>query len=204
MLLFFDTETTGMVDWHLPTDDSSQPDIVQLAALLLDDDGSERGCFSGIVNPGVDIPERIAAIHGITTDISARCGLSPVTALSVFARMMDLATTIVAHNIDFDISAIQTMAARHGKGRPFSFEGKVRSCTMKTATPICKIAKPNPRREDDYKWPKLAECVRIFFGEEFAGAHDALNDVRACARVYFHLRSLTETVQAAPQENVNQ
>jgi hypothetical protein len=36
----------------------------------------------------------------------------------------------------------------------------------------------------------LAECVKHFFGEDLAGAHDALVDVRACARVFFRLRDL--------------
>lgn len=40
------------------------------------------------------------------------------------------------------------------------------------------------------KAPKLAECVKHFFGEDLAGAHDALVDVRACARVFFRLRDL--------------
>jgi DNA polymerase-3 subunit epsilon len=40
------------------------------------------------------------------------------------------------------------------------------------------------------KAPKLEECIHHFFGETLAGAHDALVDVRACARVYFHLQTL--------------
>ena len=29
--------------------------------------------------------------------------------------------------------------------------------------------------------------MSCFFGEEISGAHDALVDTRACARVYYHL-----------------
>jgi len=44
------------------------------------------------------------------------------------------------------------------------------------------INKPKP--------PKLEECIRHFFGEELDGAHDAMVDVVACRRVFFHLRTL--------------
>lgn len=40
------------------------------------------------------------------------------------------------------------------------------------------------------KPPKLEECIRHFFDEALEGAHDALVDVRACARVHRHLISL--------------
>ena len=38
------------------------------------------------------------------------------------------------------------------------------------------------------KPPKLEECMKHFFGEEFPGAHDAMVDTRACARVYWRLQ----------------
>jgi len=40
------------------------------------------------------------------------------------------------------------------------------------------------------KPPKLEECIRHFFNEELDGAHDAMVDVRACRRVYFHLQTM--------------
>ena len=49
------------------------------------------------------------------------------------------------------------------------------------------IVKAKPKRNGQWKWPKLEECVRHFFGETLVGAHDALTDVRATARVFYHL-----------------
>lgn len=40
------------------------------------------------------------------------------------------------------------------------------------------------------KPPKLEECIRHFFNEDLDGAHDAMIDVAACRRVYFHLKTL--------------
>ena len=62
---------------------------------------------------------------------------------------------------------------------------KPRFCTMKSTTDICRI--PSPR--GGYKWPKLGEAYKHFFGEELQGAHDAMNDVRAAMRIYFHLKN---------------
>jgi DNA polymerase-3 subunit epsilon len=40
------------------------------------------------------------------------------------------------------------------------------------------------------KWkpPNLGECYRFLFEEELVGAHGALTDAKACARVYFELQ----------------
>ncbi len=48
-----------------------------------------------------------------------------------------------------------------------------------------------------YKWPKLQETYKFLFGEEFEGAHDAMADVRACARIYFELRNRS-VISATP------
>jgi DNA polymerase-3 subunit epsilon len=40
------------------------------------------------------------------------------------------------------------------------------------------------------KQAKLSECITHFFNEDLTGAHDALVDVRACARVFFHLKNM--------------
>nr|WP_299241463.1 hypothetical protein [uncultured Halomonas sp.] len=40
-ILFFDTETTGLPDWKVPSDSEHQPHLVQLAAVLADDDARQ-------------------------------------------------------------------------------------------------------------------------------------------------------------------
>lgn len=192
MLLFFDTETTGKVDFKMPPTHECQPHLVQLAAMLTEDDGTPRATFSFIVKPdGWTVPDDVAAIHGITTEIAERVGLplfSVCRALYILARR---SAVVVAHNLDFDEVVIRAAFFRSHSVREVEiFPEQDRFCTMKAATPVCKIPHANPRNPTDYKWPKLAECVRMFFNEEHVGAHDALNDVRACARVYFHLLAL--------------
>ena len=187
MILFFDTETTGFPLKQFPASHVDQPYLVQLAALLTEDDGRERASMNCIIEPtGYQIPDKVAAIHGISTDLARRCGVPLSTALRLFICLSRRADRLVAHNIQFDCAIIETAMSRV----PAIPHEPIYDtyCTMKAATAICKIPSANPHFSA-YKWPKLSECYKIFFGEDLVGAHDALVDVRACARVYFHLTS---------------
>lgn len=191
MILFFDTETTGFYQDRLPVDHPDQPHIVQLAAELCDDDANPVAGFSLIVAPSVMIPERASAVHGITDQRAAQLGVNTETALSLFTHLYQRADIVCAHNIKFDRGVMEAAIARHyGRVMPLR---KTLFCTMEAATDIINlpptdrmlaagITKPKP--------PKLEECVRHFFDEALDGAHDAMIDVAACRRVYFHLKSL--------------
>ena len=68
---------------------------------------------------------------------------------------------------------------------------------MTSAAPIVNLPPTDRMRaagRTGPKSPKLSECVQHFFSEEMIGAHDAMVDVRACARVFFHLKSLQKVV----------
>ena len=191
MLLFFDTETTGMVDRYLPPDHEHQPHMVQIAALLTDDDGAEVSSINLVVCPGVPVPVQASNIHGITDEIAKHKGITPHCAAAAFYGLSCRADTLVAHNIDFDVIVVSAQLSRLGKPEHCKEIGRLPTfCTMKAATPICQIPHTNPRSATDYKWPKLEEAFRHFFGRELEGAHDALVDVRACRDVYFALKDL--------------
>lgn len=187
--LIFDTETTGMVDWRHPDDHARQPHIVQLAAALFD--GRELvGQMSTIICPRGDdgqvipVPEHVAAIHGIDAAKAERLGISRRTALRMFGQMSMVAERIVAHNISFDATVIAAEWAREAQvaliaGR---WDELPRVCTMVLSTPVIKISGPR-----GWKWPKLIEAHQYFTGEGFDGAHDAMADVQACARVLWGL-----------------
>ncbi len=192
MILFFDTETTGFFDDRIPVDHEAQPYIVQLAAQLCQEDGLPVAGFSFVVsNPGVEVPERAAAVHGITTEKAIQFGVSAEFALSAFTHLYQRADLVCAHNIKFDKGIIEVAIARHyGRTMPLR---KPLFCTMDAASPIVNLpptermvaagfTKPKP--------PKLEECIQHFFGEKLDGAHDAMVDVAACSRVYFYLKSL--------------
>ncbi len=199
MILFFDTETTGLPNFRAPMDDPSQPHLVQLACLLTEDDGTERASLSLIVNPGVPIPAGASAVHGITDLIADRAGVFNETAVAMWSRLAERADLLVAHNIRFDMAIMAAAHARHSPGGLLKMDkahaGRPRFCTLDAAAPIVNLPPTEKMVAAGFnkpKPPKLEECVKHFFGEALNGAHDALVDVRACARVFFHLKQIKE------------
>ena len=67
--LIFDSETTGKALWKEPADDPRQPRIVQLGAILYDDERRVVAEMNLVVRPdGWTVPAEAAAIHGFTTE----------------------------------------------------------------------------------------------------------------------------------------
>jgi DNA polymerase-3 subunit epsilon len=186
MILFFDTETTGKADFRSSPDAPHQPRLVQFAALLCKDDGEEVQSANLIIKPeGFTIPESASAIHGITTEQAVAVGVDCSIARHLYRRWWNASSVVVAHNIQFDLLIMDGELFRHAGGQKAWGEARDTFCTMQAMTPICKL----PGNYGDYKWPKLQEAHKHAFGQEFDGAHDALADVRACARVYLWIKN---------------
>jgi DNA polymerase III epsilon subunit-like protein len=178
-ILFFDTETTGKIKPRQPL-----PDIVQLAAVLTDDDLNEIVALNNIVYPTYwTISDEVAAIHGISHAKAEAEGLALPDVMSVFLALTGVATKFVIHNAEYDVPVIENALARI-KSEAKPFEGKPPLCTMRAAKPVLKLPNRNPYVNDAYKFPSLSECHKFFFQEDFDGAHDALVDVRATIKVY--------------------
>lgn len=186
LLLFIDTETTGMFRRELPWNDPSQPRMVQVAAILSDSAGQPMAEFSTTIKPCGQwtVTDGAAAVHGFTTEHCEKYGLAIRPVLDVLDGMFSLASHIVAHNSGFDSQIIRGEFSRiiGESANPT----KPWHCTMLESTPILKI--PSPRRLGDYKWPTLSEAYRHFTKSELQNAHDALADVRACKDIYFAIR----------------
>jgi DNA polymerase-3 subunit epsilon len=103
LIAFFDTETTGLPAFKLPSDHHSQPHIVDICVLLYTPDGVLVDSFEAMVKPdGWVIPDEVAAIHGITTAMALDHGIPEVEALGGFHRIIERAGLRVAHNVSFD------------------------------------------------------------------------------------------------------
>lgn len=182
-LLFYDTETTGKFDFNSPATADHQPRIVQLAALLTDAEGKTMASFQTLVSPdGWEIETEAAAVHGISAELCVGYGSDIRGVLNTFGRMLLRAETIIGHNEDFD----HCMMLREFALLKLTFPQRQTFCTMHASTPHCKL----PGRYGDYKWPKLTEAYKHFFGKDFDGAHDAMADVLACRDIYFALKKL--------------
>jgi DNA polymerase-3 subunit epsilon len=187
-ILFFDTETTGKAARGKPPTDEAQPDLVQLGAILTDDDLNELITLDRIVFPTYwTIPDEAAAIHGISQAKAEAEGLSLPDVMDVFCALLGVAQRVVAHNSDFDVIIIQRALARLKRPVTDPFVGKEVRCTMKASKPILQLPNRNPYINDKYKFPKLVEVHQHYFGVGIDGAHDALVDVRATIPVYAKL-----------------
>ena len=206
MILFFDTETTGI------RKNGFIPRVVQIGALLADNEGRTISELNVLRHPeGFDeVPVEASNVHGFTTDMVKEYGISREIGLMTFFELLDKADVLVAHNIEYDLDLmnieINEFSGDHvmkdlwreclGKAQIF--------CTMNQSRDLIQLplsaAQASVFKDkgitQQYKNPRLTEAYRHFFNEDFEGAHDAMADVRACRDVYFKLHSLKDEVAA--------
>lgn len=186
--LFFDTETNGYPGSNMKPWDQR---IVELAAILCDEQGKELHCFDAIVDPGdyVDIHSDSAAIHGISYQLAREVGLPLTIVLAYFFNLCKNTDRFVAHNLDFDMRVVDGELSRLKKNKPW--EGKPGFCTMKSCTDLVCLpptGKMQAAGRNHHKSPKLEEAYEFFFKEPHKGAHNALADARACKRIFYHIQ----------------
>jgi len=192
-VLFFDTETTGLNNDKKPPTDPCQPMPMQLGLKL---DGLERrevGAISTMVKThGRWTPHPKAVnVHGISAPVADAYGTELITAYELWTDYVAAADILVAHNANYDITVMRRAAKVYAEDTETEyqdpFEGKKVICTMLACIDIVKAP---PRRNGQWKWPKLEECTQHFFGHGVEGAHDALSDVKATAKVFYHLMDI--------------
>ena len=195
MILVFDTETTGLPDFKARSNDPKQPHLVQIALIRYADDGTEARAKTLIVKPnGWIISPEVTAIHGISHERAMDEGVPENEAVAAYIMSQAVCSLRVAHNTPFDDRIIRIAMTRCGVERDFieAIEKRTAFDTCTAAKPIMKLP-PTDRQIaagfTGYKSPNLGECIRHFFDEDLPGAHDALVDARACARIYFKIRS---------------
>jgi DNA polymerase-3 subunit epsilon len=205
-VLVFDTETTGVnISETFQTKDQAAPLQFYGAIYSPPDDLHEWYATNEHellvlpamqpvveVNILIQVPDQLTveagavAVHGISREKANKYGISRDNAAHVISDLLDIADIAVAHNIDFDRRILNHFLFSEKVEFPVpassAFDGLELFCTMKTLAPVCKI----PSRNGGFKWPKLIEAYRFFFGRDFAGnAHDARADSIACAELYF-------------------
>ena len=193
--LFFDTETTGLVLPGKSPTDPAQPMPVQLGLKLDAPDRKEMGAMNYLIKtdnciktPQWLIQDRASEVTGINNAMADQYGISFISGMETFFDYMEIAEIVIAHNARFDVTvmrrATKVYCDETGHKLFDPFEDKKVICTMLSAI---NIVKAKPKRNGQWKWPRLEECVMAFFGRKLEGAHDALNDVRATAEVFYHL-----------------
>lgn len=195
MLLFLDTETSGLVKHGLPMNHPSQPDLVQLSCMLCDDNGGTRGTLDLIIRPDErEIPPESSEIHGITTELAMRYGVPRLAALAAFNALAGSAEKMIGYNCGFDLFVINRAFMLHDR----------QSRAPSELVDVMMMAKdelklPPNFAGGDYKWPKLGEAYEHVTGKTLEGAHDSLNDVRATMDLYYTLLERGHREQQPPR-----
>ena len=187
LILFYDTETTGLVNFKEPSEHPDQPHIVQLAAALVD--SKTRKTLSSIdviIKPnGYEISPEMTAIHGISNELANDVGVDLKHVLPMFLTLAN-GKKRVAYNQQFDARIVRI--AQHKLGHMFTeddlelWKTGDAECAMRMAHKYTNLPKN--------KLPKLQEAHHHFFGFEFEDAHSAMADVQACIAIYFVIKDL--------------
>jgi DNA polymerase III subunit epsilon len=183
--LVFDTETTGTPKNYKAsmTDLENWPRIIQLAWARYDNETLIDSSVDLIKPEGWEMPKgEFWVNNGFTQEKSLTEGISIKEVLIKFIDQIEICNFLIAHNINFDynVSGAEMIRAQ------VKSKNKINKlCTMQLSTDFCNI--PGPYGP---KWPKLEELHNKLFGIGFEGAHDAMNDVRACAKCFFELKKL--------------
>lgn len=182
LILFKDTETTGIPDWKQPSESECQPHLVQLAGLLVDEQSREIvKRLELIIKPdGWVIPDEVAAIHGITTEIALRDGVPEIDALNQLLEMWN-GCTRVSHNKTFDQRIIRIATKRYLSEEISERWADKDSylCTMRMY-----------QQQFGGKNTNLATCYEKLTGKTLENAHTAMADTQACMEIYFALKDL--------------
>jgi len=182
--LVFDTETNGMRPKGKNPPLSSEPALVQVAAIMYWGRRPVAHCsfFMQPLNAdrsNATIPtEKFFIDSGITQETIDACGSSYKVGIAVFNNLVRLSDRLVAHNILFDDPVMRAAYSRIS-AKQDEYWRTPKFCTMKTLEPILKLP-----GKYGYKFPSLDESYRALVDPHgFEGAHDAMVDVEACAKV---------------------
>jgi len=184
MYLIFDTETTGVPKNYKGDlkDSDNWPRVIQLAYALFDENGNCILKAVDLIRPdNWIIPnEKFWIDNGFSTQHNLKNGIPFVESASGFISALSMCNYLISHNMQFDYPIMIAEFYRYGlksKNKPN------RICTMTSTTSFCQL--PGKR---GFKWPKLEELHIKLFKTGFDGAHDAMNDVLACARCFFEAK----------------
>ena len=197
--LIFDLETTGLWRSGLDPLDPEQPDIVQLAAAVVDSEELvvRSGMNAILYIPRESSPEALKA-HGITVEMQRQFGLQPRQTLLYFLDLAALCSRVFAYNLSFDLAVMNRAIERlvyggttPGFGRTATaLDVKSHHCVMRALTPVmmlpwpgCKAAEEAAEKYGPYKHPSLEDAYSWYVDTEGYNQHNAWADTMATLMV---------------------
>lgn len=112
-LLAFDLETTGT--------DVQSDRVVTASVVHMHPDGTNH-VMEWIVDPGVEIPEEAAAVHGVTTEVAREKGVNPKEALVEIVDEFQAAASkgwaLAGYNLAYDLTLLFNELRRYDVPKP--------------------------------------------------------------------------------------
>jgi DNA polymerase-3 subunit epsilon len=163
----FDLETTGV--------DVSRDRIVTAHVGVLDATGTVRSARDWLADPGVEIPEGAAAIHGISTE-HARSAGRPAhevvgEVVGALRELFDAGIPVVAYNAPYDFSLLKYEALRHGVS------------PILAPSPVIDPLVVDKAYDRWRRGKRTLEVVAAHYAVRLEAAHEASADAIAAGRV---------------------
>jgi DNA polymerase-3 subunit alpha len=196
MFLIFDLETTGLPIFNTTgkyrfhsfryLNKYDQSRIVSISWILLDNSGKITKQEYYIIRPldfTIDNASKATEINGITSEIAHERGVLWETMYRAFLEDVKKCHSLVAHNIQFDVSIMLSEMFRYNKQQGIEqFLAKKKLCTMK----LGRLAMSQSRG------PKLCDLYKHLYNEEMKNAHDASYDTLYCCKCFISMMYLPD------------
>lgn len=168
LLGVFDLETTGL--------DVTKARVVTAYIGVLDIDGNIVSAKSWVADPGIEIPEVAAAVHGYTTE-RARAEGRPASEVvpeivETLRELFTAGTPVAAYNASYDFSLLHHDAIRNNVA------------PLDGPKPIVDPMVVDKKIDRFRKGKRTLQAACDRYGVELGAAHDASADAVAAGRVF--------------------
>ena len=186
----FDLETTGV---NVETDRIVTACVVQCGAK------QPTQSFNWLADPGIEIPEEAAKVHGITTE-RARAEGRPAAevveqVVAGLAESVLAGLPVVAMNASFDLTTLDREARRHGVQPLTDIVGK----DLRVVDPRVLDKKVDPYRRGGRKLEDLCRTYDV----RLDGAHSADADAIAACRVAWRIATTKPAIGRASLDELH-
>lgn len=186
-MLAYDCETTGV---------DVESDRIITAAVVMIEPGSAPQIRSTVINPGIEVPDSAAEVHGWTTERVQAEGKEPAGEVAWIVNALADAVTagipLVVANAPYDLTLLDREARRHNM--PTLID-------RLNGAPIAPVIDPMviDKALDRYR-PGKRKLVDLcaFYGARIDGAHDSTADALAAARVVYRLGQRAQQALSDP------
>ena len=168
-MIIFDTETTELLKPEI-ADLATQPHIVEIALIKVNQDYNEVDRYEALLNPGVPFDE---VAHAKITKLTAAQLEAAPTFLELYEEVADFfigERTMIAHNLEFDRGVLSAELRRIGKEYAFPYPPQ-QLCTV------------NLTKHLKGRRLKLVDLYEMTLKKPLAQTHRAMGDAEALLEV---------------------